>query len=104
MLFVIALAALSISTKFEGGSLGKIERVSETHYGCAVIGQTARITGIRASALWPRTGILRRLRIDGLSTIVCASSKWKELWSYLRRPSQRQPAQVQRGGKAYPLR
>jgi len=40
MLFVLALTALSISTNFEGGSLGKVERVSENHYRCAVIGET----------------------------------------------------------------
>jgi hypothetical protein len=55
-LFVLPLAAcstvaVSISTDFEGGQLGRIERVSETHFRCAVAGQ-ADHDGRNRQASW----------------------------------------------------
>src|SRR5436190_7485239 len=39
LLPLAACAQVSISTEFEGGSLGRIEKVSETHFKGAVVGQ-----------------------------------------------------------------
>ena len=38
MLLLLAVAAISLHTDFEGGSLGKIQVVSPTHFQCAVKG------------------------------------------------------------------
>jgi hypothetical protein len=53
-LLVLPLAAcssISVSTDFEGGNLGKIERVSESHFRCAVAGQ-ADHEGRNRQASW----------------------------------------------------
>ena len=39
-MLLIALLAVSIHTDFEAGNLGKVERVSETHFRCAVKGES----------------------------------------------------------------
>jgi Zinc carboxypeptidase/Cytosolic carboxypeptidase N-terminal domain len=38
--FAIAAKSISVFSDFEGGALGKIERVSETHFRCAVKGES----------------------------------------------------------------
>ncbi len=54
-LLVLPLAAcssaISVTTDFEGGSLGKVERVSSTHFRCAVAGQADQ-DGRNRQASW----------------------------------------------------
>jgi Zinc carboxypeptidase/Cytosolic carboxypeptidase N-terminal domain len=54
-LLVLPLAAcssgISIATDFEGGSLGKVEQISGTHFRCAVAGQADQ-TGRNRQASW----------------------------------------------------
>jgi hypothetical protein len=61
-LLVLPLAAcssaISVSTDFEGGSLGKVERISSTHFRCAVAGQADQ-DGRNRQASW------YSFRIDG---------------------------------------
>src|SRR5947209_2909053 len=51
MLFLTVLLVPSIHTDFEGGSLGKVEKVSETHYRLAAKGETDR-DGRNRQANW----------------------------------------------------
>ncbi|RPH51532.1 MAG: hypothetical protein EHM91_01055 [Planctomycetota bacterium] len=46
-----ACSGISIRTDFEGGSLGKVEQVSETHFRCAVAGQADQ-NGRNRQASW----------------------------------------------------
>ena len=40
MLALFLLAGISVSSDFEGGSIGKVEAVSPAHLRCAVAGQS----------------------------------------------------------------
>ncbi len=50
-MFALALAAITISTGFEGGSLGRVEQVQPTHLRCAVKGQADQ-NGRNRQASW----------------------------------------------------
>ena len=50
MLWLFAFA-VSITANFEGGSLGRVEKVAENHYRCHVIGQTDQ-EGRNRQASW----------------------------------------------------
>jgi hypothetical protein len=58
-MFLLLLAAIAVKTDFEGGSLGRVERVAETHLRCAVAGQ-ADSNGRNRQANW------YYFRLDGL--------------------------------------